>query len=263
MKENAVKFLYAIDCYLLYMLSGVFSAAGVVAYYSISTLLRNDGLSGKGNAAEFIDYISDFVSGKSSLVLLVSYILVFICLVMVFKIKKKRLLAYTGMTYFSVRSAVGSVVLGAAISAVTYSLLPQTSDVAATELTGIALLCIVIGPFVEELMFRGVLIKMFGTSCGISGAVIITSALFAISHGNLVQSLYTFVLGVIICIVRIKSTSLWSACLIHMSFNIFGALFAAYSFEFSGSEVLTALAVTVLSFLLSCSGGRKPVAVER
>ncbi len=248
---------------MLYMLSGVVAAAGVVAYYSLSTLLMNDGLSGKGTATEFIDYISDFVSGKSSLVLLVSYIIVLASIIIVFKVRKRRLSAYSGMTHVSFISAVGSVLLGAAVSVLTYSLIPATETSSAEEFSRIALLCVLVGPFVEELMFRGILLKMFGASCGIAVSVFITSALFAASHGNMVQVIYTFILGVILCVVRIKSTSLWSAWLVHLVFNITGAMLAVCAVDLSDRSVLVFSAVAVIAFIMACSGGRKPLSAGK
>ncbi len=238
------------------MLSGVVAAAGVVAYYSLSELLVRGGMYG-GDALEFIDYISDFVSGKSSLVLLVSYVIVIISVIVVFKLRGKRLSTYSGMTHVSLWSIIGSTILGAVLGIITYSLIPESPQEAAAEISWIALLCVVVGPFVEEFMFRGILLKMFGASCGIVASVIMTSILFAVSHGELVQMLYTFVLGIILCVVRIKSTSLWSVCAVHLSFNISGALLAVEGFELSGKGFAITAAIAVFSLLIACSGGRK------
>ncbi len=238
------------------MLSGVAAAAGVVAYYSLSELLMHGGMH-SGDAAEFIDYISDFVSGKSSLVLLVSYVIVILTVIVVFKLRGRSLSAYSGMSHVSFWSIIGSIVLGIMLGIITYSLIPESPQETVAEISSIALLCVVLGPFVEEFMFRGILLKMFGASCGIVASVVITSVLFAISHGEPVQMLYTFVLGIILAVVRIKSTSLWSVCMVHLAFNISGALLAVGGFELSGKGFAISSFIVVVAMLIACSGGRK------
>ena len=106
-------------------------------------------------------------------------------------------------------------------------------------------------------MFRGVLLKMFGGACGIILASIITSVLFAIVHTEPVQMLYAFVLGLILCIVRVSSTSLWSAVALHLAFNITGALATVYDVTFEGTALVIISAAALLLVFVSCMGGRK------
>ncbi len=256
MKENAIKFLYAIDCYLLYLLSGVLSAAVVVAYYSIRAAVDYGNIGDVPDAGVFVDYIADFVSGKSSVVLLVSYFIVFAVLLLVFAIRRRSLAAYTGMSHARLFSIIGSLVLGVILNLIIYTITPENSS-AEAEINAVLIMCVILGPFVEELMFRGVLLKMFGSACGIFVASVITSALFALSHTDPVQIVYAFILGIIMCMVRVKSTSLWSAVALHLSFNIAGAMALLIEPSFSQQDVMAAFAIGVVCLVIACSGGRK------
>ncbi len=255
-KEKAIKFLYAVDCYLLYILSGVVSSIAIVAYYSVVAARDFGGFGANLDANSFFDYIANVLSGKASLVLFVSYILVLLVAFIVFAAKKMHLSSYTGLSYCRPVSLIASVCLGAFLNLLVAYFVPAESG-GETELTLLFMICVLLGPIVEEIMFRGILLKMFGSSVGVVFSVIITSILFAVSHGGMVQIAYTFVLGLVLGIVRYKSTSLWSAIAVHMSFNLSGAVAAMYNFDFDGVEILIISFAAVVFFILSCTGGRK------
>ncbi|MBR5542937.1 MAG: CPBP family intramembrane metalloprotease [Oscillospiraceae bacterium] len=254
MKSNIVRFLYAVDCYLLYILSGIAAAAGVVAYYSINAASDFD-LAGVGYAA-FVDVLPEFLSGKSSIVLLVSYIIVLFGILVVFLFKKQSLAGYSGMSYYKIKSLFFSLALGICLSLITYSFVPAKTD-EGIGLNTAMVLCIILGPFVEELMFRGILLKMFASSVGIFFGAIITSVLFAVSHTDPVQVIYTFVLGLVLASVRVKSTSLWSAVALHAAFNICGAFVWGTGLTLSSTATVLCVLLSFLFFVFACSGGRK------
>ncbi len=255
MKDGAIKFLYAFDCYLLYVLSGVISSLGVVAYYSIAAARDVGELGASVDANSFSEYIADVLSGKSSVVLLVSYILVLVVALIVFAVRRGNLSTYTGLSYCRPISMISAVILGAFLNAIISFFVPAGEGQEVT-VNAILILCIVLGPFVEEFMFRGVLLKMFGGAVGIFFSVVITSALFAVAHGNFSQAAYTFVLGLLLAIVRYKSTSLWSAIAMHMSFNVTGALLVGFDIAFDSVEIVIISVAAVAFFALACTGGR-------
>ena len=223
MKDNFIRFLYAVDVYLLYLLSGVVSATGVVAYYSFSAALDYGSIGEISDASAFVEHISALVTGKSSLVLLISYIIVVFVLFLSFALRRKSVLSYVGMSYGRGMSIISATILGVVLNLITYCLVPETAQ-EANEINAVLILCVVFGPVIEEIMFRGVLLKMFGAACGTVAASVITAALFAIMHTEPVQMVYTFALGIILAAIRVKSTSLWSPILLHLSFNITGAV---------------------------------------
>lgn len=256
MKDNFIRFLYAVDVYLLYLLSGVLSAAGVVAYYSIRAALDYGSIGEIADAYAFVEYISALVTGKSSLVLLVSYIIVILVLFLSFALRRKSILDYTGLSYSRFVSVISATLLGAVLNLITYSVIPDTVQ-GTGEIDAVLILCVILGPFVEELIFRGVLLKMFGAACGVFFASVVTAALFAITHTETVQMIYTFVLGILLAAIRVRSTSLWPPILLHLSFNITGAVAMLNPLVFEKEGILLLSGAAALLFVLSCTGGRK------
>ena len=255
MKNNAIKFLYALDCYLLYLLSGVVSALLLVVYYSVKAAM--DYGASVMEFSDFLEYISSFLTGKSSVVLLISYALVILTVFVVFAIKKRNVFAYSGMSYASFGSIFGAATAGIILNILVHIALPQNT-VPDGETGSLLLACALLAPIVEELMFRGILLKMFASSCGIGLSVFLTSVLFSVTHGDIITIAYTFVLGIILAVVRVRSTSLWSSVTLHLAFNITGAIlvFNELNIDSAAGTVIMMIALC-LFVMLACSGGRK------
>lgn len=78
-----------------------------------------------------------------------------------------------------------------------------------------------IAPIFEEIIFRGFFLKRFIPSYGVTKAIIISSFLFAIIHGNIHQGVNAFVIGIIIGYVYVKTGSLLTCIWIHFVNNAF------------------------------------------
>lgn len=84
---------------------------------------------------------------------------------------------------------------------------------------GMLILAGILVPIAEELFFRGVLYNFLRARTGIWLAIIISSLIFAIAHGDLAVGTAAFVLGIVIAWVYEKSGSLWTSILIHAANN--------------------------------------------
>ena len=84
---------------------------------------------------------------------------------------------------------------------------------------------VLIGPLAEELIFRGMTYRRAENYFGTGWAVGISSALFGIYHGNVIQFLYAAVLGILLAVIYEKSRTLLAPVLAHMAVN----LWAIYS----------------------------------
>ncbi len=71
---------------------------------------------------------------------------------------------------------------------------------------------------VEEFLFRGVLFQGF-RNCGFLKTAILTSLMFALSHGNLNQFLYAFVIGLFLVYLVEATGSIYAPMLVHMGLN--------------------------------------------
>ncbi|HEX4662093.1 MAG TPA: CPBP family intramembrane glutamic endopeptidase [Candidatus Saccharimonadales bacterium] len=82
------------------------------------------------------------------------------------------------------------------------------------------LMLVVIPPLCEELLFRGflfgTLLKGFPTVV----AVLVTSLLFGIAHGQINVFLDTFALSLVLCFLRLKTGSIWAGIGLHTLKNL-------------------------------------------
>ncbi|WP_199100864.1 CPBP family intramembrane glutamic endopeptidase [Dyella sp. ASV21] len=89
----------------------------------------------------------------------------------------------------------------------------------------LALLVVTLGPLVEELLFRGVLLSAVARYVGSGWSVLITAALFAVVHlPDLAFLWYALpnlaVLGLLLGWLRVQSGSIWPAVLAHGMNNL-------------------------------------------
>ena len=78
----------------------------------------------------------------------------------------------------------------------------------------------VISPFTEEVVFRGIVYNRMDRLFGRTIAIIGSALLFGAYHGNIVQTLYGFILGVLIAVLYERYGSFLVPVLIHSAANI-------------------------------------------
>lgn len=83
---------------------------------------------------------------------------------------------------------------------------------------------VILVPIFEEVLFRGIVLSELKSNMNLIVAVILQSFLFGLIHGNVLQGLYTFALGIITALVCIWSKSIMSAIAIHIFFNLSGTI---------------------------------------
>lgn len=70
-------------------------------------------------------------------------------------------------------------------------------DIYSGSLLGIAFRTIILAALLEEFMMRGLFYRSFSQLTGRAAAMIVSSLVFGIIHGNLLQGMYAFVLGML------------------------------------------------------------------
>lgn len=120
--------------------------------------------------------------------------------------------------------------------------LEQAQDVGFKELTDATGLIaafvalVVLAPIAEELIFRGYL---FGTLRRISGlvvAIVVTSILFGVVHGQWNVGIDVAILSAFLCLLRVHTDSVWSGIFLHMTKN-FLAYFLLFVAPLLGIQV--------------------------
>ena len=82
-----------------------------------------------------------------------------------------------------------------------------------------------IGPIIEELMFRGIIYNELKNKYKNMKAILITTILFAIIHFNIIQILYALAIGFILIFVYEKYKNIKAPIILHMASNITTTLF--------------------------------------
>lgn len=71
----------------------------------------------------------------------------------------------------------------------------------------------------EELVMRGVVLPSLAARLGALPAVLLTAAAFALIHFDPVRTLFTFVLGLLLGLLRLRTLSLWPPVVVHSTIN--------------------------------------------
>ena len=78
----------------------------------------------------------------------------------------------------------------------------------------------IFAPIAEEIIFRGLTYQRMKRMAGMGWAMILSSALFAVYHGNPIQMMYTFPLALLLCVVYEKCGSIKGPIVLHMAANL-------------------------------------------
>lgn len=127
-----------------------------------------------------------------------------------------------------------------------YAKLIETAGIAQTNIPSV-LATIILAPVVEEIMFRGITMRLAKKAgAGFLAANLIQAAAFGIYHANLVQGIYAFVLGFVLGIIAYKYDSIYPAILLHLAYNFAGTMLGAAG-QYLPESVWTFVAFGVVS----------------
>lgn len=83
---------------------------------------------------------------------------------------------------------------------------------------------VILGPVCEELIFRGVTLRLFRLALPFWLANLLQAVLFGVYHMNWIQGIYAFAFGVLLGYVCEKGGSIYDSILMHMLFNFWGTV---------------------------------------
>jgi len=95
----------------------------------------------------------------------------------------------------------------------------------AGQLTAAAIAVILVAPFAEELFFRGFLYQAFRRWRGVTQAILLSAAVFALSHGAPLLIVGIFPLGIVLAYMFERKGSLVVTITAHMTYNLIGFIF--------------------------------------
>lgn len=110
------------------------------------------------------------------------------------------------------------------------------------------LAAVILAPIIEELLFRGLVFKRLDGYVGTIPAMLISSLFFGIYHGNVVQGVYAFILGMLFVFIYDKYKTIWAPILAHVIANFTSILSTNIRFFdiFYASDVLFYISTAVV-----------------
>ena len=206
------------------MTAGEIPPAGSTEYIEWMTSMQN--------------YVYELVMKYSMILTLISGILALVTFFVIMKARKKRPLADIGLTRINPWLALELFALGAALNVfVTFamSIIPfptewvnsyiESSSMLADANVVISIIVTVISaPIVEEITFRGFMYGQLKGGMPMFAAMLISSWVFGMVHGDLIWFMYAFLLGIVLTYIGEKCGALTAPIIVHMAFNLFGSL---------------------------------------
>lgn len=190
------------------------------------------------SAEEGLALVQAEQSSITGICLLISAILTLIIYFIIEKVKKSSLAKETDMKKVSGKQLVLSVIGG--LGAMFFmnfilSFLPIPEELLGSLSSGMSNLTsypfwqailanALFVPIIEEVIFRGYIFSRLEKAMPAIVAALISSAAFGIVHGGLVWAVWAFVVGMFICVVRIKSGSIIPGIIIHVILNTFAMI---------------------------------------
>lgn len=125
---------------------------------------------------------------------------------------------------------------------------------------------VIAAPILEELLFRGMIYRRLRDFCNAKLAIIISAVFFGVFHGNLVQFVYAFIIGLMLAYVYEKMKTIWAPIVFHVGANLLSVLitelipqsFLNVPVIISAMAVCLALTVFLLNYVYKYNVGIQP-----
>ncbi len=210
------------------------------------------------------DDITSIISDTVPTVLVLSSIATVALALLITKLSGGNMKGRLGLCKPSVAGIAVPLLFGAAMAPLTgriIELIPipdsvfgeyeQLMDTAVTDSAASTAAIIILAPLCEELIFRGAVFSVLQKSFSKTFSVLFTAFLFGLVHFNPIQSSYAFLLGIILCLIRVCFDSLWASIAAHIAFNLVGG--------YVDITVMSNTAQTVL--IIGCAAAAAALAV--
>ncbi len=169
--------------------------------------------------------------------------------------KKAPVPKYWPVAVMGIVGCIGVTCLSAMVQLVLYD--PQYQDATAAVYSSsfpVELICLgIISPVAEEMMFRGVMFRRYRENRGFFYSALWSSVFFALMHTNMIQLVYSFLLGILLSYLYEKFGSVKAPVFLHILLNSGSVVFTetgVFDWLGGGAERMAA-AVIVSAFICS------------
>ncbi len=126
----------------------------------------------------------------------------------------------------------------------------QSTAMVQDNMIAILITVIIIAPIFEEIFVRGLIYHSLLRGMHRIFAVIFSSLIFGLLHGNMIQFLYSFFIGILFCLLNDRCQSLLASIIAHIIYNA-ASLAVSIIFAFFPNFTLIFLAVGGTVFLFA------------
>jgi CAAX amino terminal protease family. len=250
MKKFFSCFIVIIQYLLIYFGSSILASILFSIYYSATISANQHNIS-----------LHDYIYKNPIPLTLLTSIIALVFFIMMIIAKYKNVTHYLCIKKIKFNNGAICILLALAVSFISlagvnmlinyfpdYKKVSDTINSSFSSLMGIVSI-IVLLPIFEEIFFRGIIFNELRTRINVIAALIIQALIFALFHGNIIQGIYTFILGLVLGIALLWTESIWSNIIIHISYNFFGTFFLPIIIYYTGSPLIFYLSFgTILTF---------------
>ena len=122
----------------------------------------------------------------------------------------------------------------------------NTSDVVDVNKLFLILSSVVVGPIIEEIIFRYILVSKLEKFNNKIVTILLASLVFALMHNGIINIIYTFILGVVLNTIYIKNKNLLYPLIVHSSAN----MITLFLTDFNECILLVSFILLVISMFI-------------
>lgn len=176
--------------------------------------------------------LETWINQNTCYLLLFSVLIAFPFYLLVSFCRKERFFEAAGFRKIGIRKIILSASLGIGINIVltmVISLMPierwfpgyieSMKYIDYNDILSIIPAVVIMGPIMEEIIFRGLILRELRKNLPITAAIIIQGVLFGIYHLNMLQSIYTAFIGIMLGFVFAWTGSIWASIIVHVFSN--------------------------------------------
>lgn len=218
------KFLKVLIWPILFLLGNF-----LIQYIFVSIFNKNE--KGTMNDSEFLNHIQteDYISKLNEYITSKTLVIILIVFIIFLPLLYKKYKKYKELNIFNKKDIFIPIILGICISLIHniiwYSLNYLFNFTNIFEISKVSLIIQIIssgilGPILEELMYRGIVYNKLKEFNNENLSTIITSILFALSHNNIINGIYAFFVSFILIYLYKKYKTLKAPILMHIALNV-------------------------------------------
>lgn len=247
--------LYTGIFFLFQILATFICSIVITVKYAISATMSGEWM----DEAIMTEMLLEKVYNLQGLLTIITGIITLLTLFIIFKIRKRKISEILSLNKITNSKIALITVLGIALEifiSISLYVLPISEQLLNEYFKNVNYLMggnvilvfiavVIFAPIVEEIIFRGLLLKHLNNVMPTIVAVLISSIIFGLGHGQIIWILYAILMGTILSIVFIRCKSLTASILLHAVLNL-----TSYIIYFANVEMESIIAFIVSGIVM-------------